>query len=408
MPYRFRVHCSWWKNEDLYLAGGFYKFYMGKNLDMPARDLYLMARKILVDDVGSFPLLEGKRDAFDQNYLKAYDKLVESDGDASVLLEHRGLKNAVYDPVVYSFEKKLRTGLDVVNYPQHFSMYGQFFRPLAAYPSPTNDMAPYLIDERKAIVPEVPILQHFVNSTPLEKLGIPEFSASKDQVQLKICITGPIELYVHSEMGFTVYKEILANFARTVNAFARNSIINDPRIKTKIISIDEPSLGFIDLFNIDEADLVECLDIALSGLPDDVVKQIHLHSLADARIPLQAKNIDVLTCEFASNPTNTIERKLLEQHRKKMRVGICRTNYNAIIGKMIEEGRAVGTGYEEQLLLVDSEEKIQAALERAIAHYGVENIAYVGPDCGLSSWAPPELAQLLLKRVVDVVRHNVS
>ncbi|MBN2150391.1 MAG: hypothetical protein JW839_02985 [Candidatus Lokiarchaeota archaeon] len=367
-----------------------------------------MARKILVDDVGSFPLVEGKRDAFDQYYLKAYDSLVESGGDASVLLEHRGLKNAVYDPIVYSFQKKLQTGLDIVNYPQHFSMYGQFFRPLAAYPSPTSDVAPYLIDEGKAIVPEVPILQHFVESTPVEKLAIPEFSASRNQIQLKICITGPIELYVHSEMGFTVYKEILDNFARTVNAFARNSILNSPRIKTKIVAIDEPSLGFIDLFNVDEADLVSSLDIALAGLPDDVDTQIHLHSLADAHLPLQAKNIDVLTCEFASDPTNTIDRKLIEQHRKKMRVGICRTNYNAIIGKMIEEGRAVGTGYEDQLLLVDSEEKIRAALEKAIGHYGVDNLPYVGPDCGLSSWAPPELAQLLLKRVVDVVRQNAS
>jgi methionine synthase II (cobalamin-independent) len=374
---------------------------------MPACDLKIMARKILVDDVGSFPLIEGKRDAFDQFYLKAYEELLDGGGDASVLLEHRGLKNAVYDPIVHSFEMKLHTGLDIVNYPQHFGMYRQFYRPLAIHPSPTSDVAPYLIDETKAIVPEVQILRHFVNNTPVEKLAIPEYSASRDQVQLKICVTGPIELYVHSDMGFTVYKEILANFARTVNAFAKNSVINDPRIKTKIIAIDEPSLGFIDLFNIDEADLVACLDMAIEGLPDDVVTQIHLHSLRDAHIPLKTKNIDVLTCEFASDPTNTIDRKELEQHHKKMRVGICRTNYNAIIGKMIEQGRAVGTGYEDQLLLVDSEDMIKAALGKAIEHYGAENLAYVGPDCGLSSWAPPELAQMLLKRVVNVVQQNV-
>jgi methionine synthase II (cobalamin-independent) len=212
--------------------------------------------------------------------------------------------------------------------------------------------------------------------------------------------------YVHSELGFTVYKEILANFAKTVNAFAQSSIVNAPRIKTKIIAIDEPSLGFIDLFNVDEADLVSCLDLALAGLPDDVVTQIHLHSLRDAHIPLQTKNIDVLTCEFASDPTNTIDRNLLEQHHKKMRVGICRTNYNAIIGKMIEEGRGVGTGYDDQVMLVDGEDKIKTALQKAIEHYGAENLAYVGPDCGLSSWAPPELAQMLLKRVVNVIQQN--
>jgi methionine synthase II (cobalamin-independent) len=371
---------------------------------MLPRAFFFMARKILVDDVGSFPLVDGKREGFDQFYLKAYERLLEGNVDA--LLEHRGLKSNVYDPIVHSFQMKLKTGLDIINYPQHFSMYKQFIRPMEMFPSQSTDLAPYLIDSTKAIVPEVPILQHFVNSTPIEKLGIPGSSASVDQVQLKICITGPIELYVKSDMGFTVYKEILSNFSKTVNAFARNAVINDKRIKTKIIAIDEPSLGFIDLFNIDEPDLVECLDKALDGLPDDVVTQIHLHTLRDAHIPLKTKNIDVLTCEYASDPTNTIDPKLLSKHHKKMRVGICRTNYNAIIGKMIEEGHSVGTGYEDQVMLVDSEEKIKTALDSAITHYGVENIAQVGPDCGLSSWAPPELAKMLLKRVASVVQKN--
>jgi hypothetical protein len=109
---------------------------------MPAYDLEIMARKILVDDVGSFPLIEGKRDAFDQFYLKAYEEILEGGGDASVLLEHRGLKNSVYDPIVHSFQMKLHTGLDIVNYPQHFGMYRQFYRPLAIHPSPTSDVAP--------------------------------------------------------------------------------------------------------------------------------------------------------------------------------------------------------------------------------------------------------------------------
>lgn len=366
-----------------------------------------MVQDIFVDDVGSFPILQEKKDAFVQYYLKAYHELVTNHNDASAICDHRGLNYNVYEPIIRSFRMKLETGLDVVNYPQHFDMNLQFSRPIDLYPAGSGDLVPYLIDESKAIVPEVLFIQHYVNNTPVEELGIPEFSASARQVQLKVCVTGPIELYIKSDMGFTIYKEILANISRSVNAFARNSVINDERIKTAVICIDEPSLGFINLFNIDEYELVECLDVALEGLPADVVKQIHLHSLADARIPLQTKNIDVLTCEYASDPSNVIDRSLLEQYHKKMRVGICRTNYNAIIGKMFEEGLVVGTSYEDQIGLVDSEEKIQATLARAIDHYGDENIAFVGPDCGLSSWAPPELAQLLLKRVVSVVQNNL-
>jgi len=367
-----------------------------------------MVRDILVDDVGSFPILQEKKDEFAQYYLKAYNELISNNNDVSAIIDHRGLNFHVYEPIIRSFKMKLATGLDVVNYPQHFDMNLQFSRPIDSYPAGSGDRIPYLIDESKAIVPEVLMIQQYVNNTPVEKLGIPEFSASAKQVQLKVCITGPVELYVKSDMGFTVYKEILANLSKSVNAFARNSIINDERIRTAVVCIDEPSLGFINLFNIDEHELVECLDIALDNLPGDVAKQIHLHSLADARIPLQTKNIDVLTCEYASDPTNVIDPALLEQHHKKMRVGICRTNYNAIIGKMYEQGIVVGTGYEDQIGLVDSEEKIATALASAIYHYGRENLAFVGPDCGLSSWSPPELAQLLLKRVVTVVQDNVQ
>jgi 5-methyltetrahydropteroyltriglutamate--homocysteine methyltransferase len=365
-----------------------------------------MVRDVLVDDVGSFPILKEKRDLFDEHYLKAYNELVNNNNDVSAILDHRGLKYHVYEPIIRSFRMKLATGLDVVNYPQHFDMNLQFSRPIDLYPPKSGDVVPYLIDPSMAIVPEVLFIQHHVNNTPVEELGIPEYSASAKQVQLKVCITGPIELYIKSDMGFTVYKEILANLSKSVNAFAKSSIINDARIRTAVICIDEPSLGFINLFNIEERELVECLDMALADIPGDVVKQIHLHSLADARLPLQTKNIDVLTCEYASDPTNVIGREQLEQFHKKMRVGICRTNYNAIIGKMYEEGIVVGTGYEDQIGLVDSEEKIATALASATDHYGRENLAFVGPDCGLSSWSPPELAQLLLKRVVSVVQNS--
>ena len=367
-----------------------------------------MVRDILVDDVGSFPILKEKKDSFDEYYLKAYHELVNNNNDVTVILDHRGLNFHVYEPIIHSFRMKLATGLDVVNYPQHFDMNLQFSRPIDLYPSGSGDLVPYLIDASKAIVPEVLFIQHYVNNTPVEELGIPEYSASAKQVQLKVCITGPIELYIKSDMGFTVYKEILANLSKSVNAFAKSSIINDERIRTAVVCIDEPSLGFINLFNIDEHELVECLDLALADLPNDVAKQIHLHTLADVRLPLQTKNIGVLTCEYASDPSNVIDRAQLEQYHKKMRVGICRTNYNAIIGKMYEDGVVVGTSYEDQIGLVDGEEKIATTLAKAIDHYGRENLAFVGPDCGLSSWTPPELAQLLLKRVVSVVQDNVQ
>ncbi|MFX0098015.1 MAG: hypothetical protein ACFFCS_00425 [Candidatus Hodarchaeota archaeon] len=352
----------------------------------------------LIDDVGSFPV--ANLEAFENFYMQAYRFLTKNDVASG--LENRGFKNNFYDPVINSFLMKLETGLDVINYPQHYSMHDQFLKPIDQYGDPDD---PFLIEKEKAIIPEVLAIKHYLNTCDLESLKIPEYSASRDKILLKACITGPIELYIKTELGFTIYKDVLKNFSKSVNHFAKSAIINNDRMETQVIAIDEPSLGFITLFNIEPDEIVECLDIATEGL-DDTIIQIHMHSLRDAEVPLKCKNIDVLTCEYASDPTNVIERGLLEKWSKKMRVGVSRTNYNAIIGELYEKGIKIDVNakLEEQVKLIDPVEKIKENYQRAISHYGKENVQFVGPDCGLKSWAPQSLAQHLLKRVVDSLR----
>ncbi|MBD3185404.1 hypothetical protein GF325_01140 [Candidatus Bathyarchaeota archaeon] len=356
---------------------------------------------MLIDDVGSFPLPINRRDMFERFYFTAYDFLRKH--DVQRCLENRAFKNNFYQPVIDAFTKKLETGLDVINYPQLFSMHGQFLKPIMNFQEGGNH-SPFLINSADALIPEIPVIKNFIEQCSFPELGIPPGSASSRQIQLKACITGPVELYMKTELGFTVYKDILMNIAKSINRFAKNSIISTERIQTKVIVIDEPSLGFVDLFNIEPEDITECLDVALDDLGDGIETQVHLHSLRDASIALNSHNIDVLTCEYASDRSNTIARELLEQHGKKMRVGICRTNLNAIIGRLYEKGIKVGSGLEEYRQLIDSETRIRENLESAIKQYGKENIAYIGPDCGLSSWRPPELAQILLQRVTKVAK----
>ncbi|MHA1889918.1 MAG: hypothetical protein ACTSYS_02920, partial [Promethearchaeota archaeon] len=338
---------------------------------------------------------------FKQFYFTAYKFLLSN--SVEDCLDNRAFKSNFYEPVIRSFLDKLESGLDIINYPQHFSMHEQFSYPMTTYCKKTGE-CPFTIDEAKAIVPEVPIIRHFINNSDLDSLKIPEDSLSRDQVQLKVCVTGPIELYVRTDLGFTIYRDILTNIAKSINAFIKNSIIKDKKIKTKVVVIDEPSIGFIDLFNATDDDLINAFDTALDGLDDDIITQIHLHSLKDAHLALESKNIDVITCEYASDPSNVIEKRIFQEYDKKMRIGICRTNYNAIIGQLYEKGIKVGTSYEEGLKLIDSVDKIRMAYKKAIEYYGRENIQFVGPDCGLSAWNPPKLALDLLKRVVKVGR----
>jgi 5-methyltetrahydropteroyltriglutamate--homocysteine methyltransferase len=218
-------------------------------------------------------------------------------------------------------------------------------------------------------------------------------------------VTGPLELYLRTEFGFTIYSDLLTNLAKSINAFAKSCIVDKPYLKTAVISIDEPSLGFVNFFNTSPEELSSVLDVAAEGLNCDV--QIHLHSLAAAEIPAATQNIRTLTCEFASNNANVVDPEMLESNGKFIRVGICRTNLNAIIAEHIDAGESYESIIAQPEALIDSEEAIRRNYQKAQDHYG-DRLAYVGPDCGLSSWAPVDLASTVLRRIVNVVKENTE
>lgn len=330
---------------------------------------------VLVDDVGSFPMPRGtSKEAFAKLYpraLKAY-------------AEGRSLANEelfeFYNPVAMSMRFKLSSGLDVVNYPQHYDMHRQFLEPILEYPD-----EPFLIQERYAVIPE---------------LGVVEKEAERyeEKLKLKVCVTGPVELHLRTEFGFHVYEEVLHNLARSVNRFLRNSMPSTKYIETAAVAIDEPSLGFVDLLNIDEEGLIKALETSVRGVNARV--QVHLHTLKAANIPLAADGVEVITGEFAATPMNMelISRKTLEEHDKYLRAGISRTDIDSIIAEHVERG---AEPRHEQL--VEGIEVIRKRYEK-IKEVFSDRIAFAGPDCGLGAWPTQEVAQLLLKRTVSAVK----
>jgi 5-methyltetrahydropteroyltriglutamate--homocysteine methyltransferase len=272
-------------------------------------------------------------------------------------------------------------------------MMNQFLKPIKDY-----EVEPGLIKSDKAIMPEMVVIDNYAKEH-YEQTGTP--------LEIKICVTGPVECYI-KEHNFTVYKDIALNYSKSINAFLKNSIINTKYMKTPLISIDEPSFGYVDLFNVDNNDLIEIYDKSISEV--NTTNQIHLHSLNRADIALQSKNIDVLTCEYAADRTNKIPRKDLEQHDKFIRVGISRTNVNRIMSDALDSG-LISTEdiktVESSLKLVDSKERIEKRLLEALELYG-DRLKYVGPDCGFSGWSLPTAAYELLRRTSEVVQEVKS
>ena len=334
----------------------------------------------LADDVGSFPLpYYVDRESFNRAYVLAREALIRGKD----IRKDDFLLNNFYRVIIDSFRKKCQAGLDVVNYPQHYDMHKQFTDTIHK----AMDKGTYLVDEKHAIIPEVQVISQEAKQL-CEEFG--------KKVLLRVCVTGPMELYL-KEIGTTPYKDILLMFAETVRRFAKNSVLNLKYVKTEVVSLDEPSLGFQDI-SVDKDTMLDFMEKAFDF--NDVTKQIHLHSFSKVANMLEIKNLDVLSFEYAASPRNieAVSRKVLEGADKQIRVGISRTDIDSIMAELYEKG--ITNPNPEQL--VESEETIRKRFETAKEKYG-HKMTFTGPDCGLGGWPTQEAAQLLLKRTVNIV-----
>jgi len=336
------------------------------------------------DDVGSFPLPNNiDKDIFIKFYWIAYSALLNNID----VFTHRGVTNRVIEPVISSFKKKFEGGVEVINYPQHMNMYDQFLKPIEDY-----ELEPGLIQKEKALIPEINYIESYIKEN---------YEKTQKPLDIKICVSGPIELYIKRH-SFTIYEDMALNYAKSVNKFIKNSLRDNKYLKISTIAIDEPSFGYVDLINIDDDELIKIFDKCLENI--DCISQIHLHTLNRSKIPLQTENIDVLTCEYASDHTNVISKELLDEYDKYIRVGITRTDINGIMAEKLDQGISNDQlkTYGGLLNLIDSEDQIEDNLRKALNHYK-ERLKFIGPDCGLSGWTPPQLAFELLKRTGKVI-----
>lgn len=335
----------------------------------------------LVDDIGSFPLPRNiSKTLFNTAYVLAREAIM----DGKDIEKDEFLQKNFYQVIVDSFRKKLSTGLDNVNYPQHYDMHKQF----ADIIHNATDEGTYLVDEKDAVIPEVHVIKE-------EAKGLYEQTGSK--LSLRVCVTGPLELYL-KEVGTAPYKDVLLMFAETVRLFAENAILNSKYVRTEVIALDEPSFGFQDI-TADRDTLLEVLEKAFDF--KGVTKHVHLHSPAKVRDILDVSNLDVLSFEYAASPENieSVSKKMLSRADKQIRIGISRTDIDSILAELYDKGIVKPTPDQ----LVESERMIGRRFSFAKKKYG-EVMTFAGPDCGLGGWSTQEAAQLLLKRTVSAVK----
>jgi 5-methyltetrahydropteroyltriglutamate--homocysteine methyltransferase len=202
-------------------------------------------------------------------------------------------------------------------------------------------------------------------------------------------------------MGTHYFSEVLDGYAETIRRFAKNSIINNKYIETRVISIDEPSFGIHNILVPTPEAFHQALEKAFDF--QGVTKQIHLHSTTGIHDLLCIKNIDVLSFEYAASPKNidAVSKCMLEQADKRIRVGVTRTDIDSIYAELNDQGISKPTN--EQL--IDSVGTIRKRFQVAKEKYG-ELMTFTGPDCGLGSWPNQDVAKTLLSRTVEAIKHD--
>jgi 5-methyltetrahydropteroyltriglutamate--homocysteine methyltransferase len=335
----------------------------------------------LVDDIGSFPL-PAKVDM--ETYNKAYQLAREAMTNGKDFSENQFIRKNFYDVTIDSFKLKINAGLDVANSPWHYDGVRQ-----------VNDAVhkamkkgTFVVDEKDAFLPEVRVIE-------MEAKRLSEEFERK--ISLRACMFGPMELYLQ-EIGTVAYRDVLDSFAETIRRFANNSIVNTKYVKTEVISIDEPSFGFLNIAAESEV-LCEVLDKAFDF--QGAVRQVHLHSASRMPDVLEVGNIDVVSFEYGASPKNieSVSRRMLENANKQIRVGVSRTDIDSIMAELNDKGVPKPTA--EQL--VESEGVIKKRYLTAKQKYG-DRMTFTGPDCGLGGWPSQEAAQLLLKRTVNAIK----
>ena len=329
---------------------------------------------MIFDDIGSYPLPEG----LTKEWIK----------EAFAAIKTSSYKNKLYDVIQDALWQKLNAGVEVPNYPQFQNMITQFTEPIM---DGGRIEAPLLVKEADARIIEL---------DAVEELAVAYKEQKGEKLKLRICVTGPIELY-YKLFTPPVYIDLLSNIANSVGRFIKHAIEGAKHYEVVCASIDEPSMGLDP--RIEEEGIITSLELASEyAHRQGIDTQIHLHSPIFYETVCQVEGITVIGLESAAKPSllALIDKQQLENSDKFLRIGVSRTDILSMAAEYDElhhTNAFKDKGVLETIVMeYNSPDKVNKRLEKAYSLFG-DRIKYVGPDCGLSSFPSQELAFMVLK-----------
>ena len=324
--------------------------------------------EIIFDDIGSYPLPAG----MSRDKLPSGDSYLELVRDSLVL--------------------KIEAGVERPTYPQFRDMIKMFMDPIE---DPDRSESPYVVRHESARILELEALE--ILGKEMEKEG--------KRLQARVCVTGPVELYL-ARFGATDYADILENLAVSVARFLEEAK-RGRHFEVAVSSLDEPSLGISPNVIFSDDQISEALKIA--ALPCEKIDcEVHLHSPLMAELCSGVPGINVIGVESAANPDylKLVDRKVLEDNDAYIRVGIARTDINALVARLndrLETNLWLDADrLEREVFAAESVELMERRLAEAHRLFG-DRVRYAGPDCGLGSWPSQKMAARCLSSCAKAI-----
>ena len=368
---------------------------------------------MLSTDVGSVPL-NGELDRLGvgANYYESLLPLLYGPGSPPHIA-------AQYfeDQIVAGVAKKLSAGISVPAYPQLRDMNEMFLRRIDGI---RREEHGWVATDALRITPD--------------KLKIPEVYAvlrngSKIQdlkrgpLQLRVCLTGP---YTLASFFAKRSADLLGSFGDILSRVAAANTSSTKHVKIRILSIDEPVLGFLSDSLLDQGSqgrevLISAWEnICREAKARGVEPLIHLHNTSldlfwevESLTHIESHVDDPL---YRSKQA----RKQCEVADKFIKASIAVTDFESLIRQKIG-ATSKRAGLDTAELVAETWNKIrkksvnpvrfletQTAMEkrlRAVVRlFGKERVRLAGPECGLGSFPTSDCAIECLRRTAVVAR----
>jgi methionine synthase II (cobalamin-independent) len=357
-------------------------------------------------DVGSMPFV-GDLDRF----LEGASRYVSVTDESTSLFESK---------VVSGFVDKAKAGITVPNYPQYRDMTQMFIDMIDGLAKVNGGYAEtdtLTLKTGQGLIPEIQAIKNQSRKIH-EELGQP--------YRLRTCITGPYTLSsllaYRDKRAFTRLGSILAEIAET-------NIFSNKHGTVKLVSVDEPLLGFVDDPLLDHGsegreNLLQAWQTIMHKIQTKRAQTIlHLHNTTD-ELFWQIKSLNIIE-SHVQDPFYQAERtkKQLEATDKCLKASIAVTDYEQLIRKHItaETGTLNDITVNEKVAetwknlklknldpttFLDTVDVMRQRLKQITEKFGENRTPYAGTECGTWSFPTYQTAIEYLKRVAEATHRQ--